>query len=298
MSCAPTSFAGSETASPPPLDPSAPIAVEGLDAIGEVLRRARRASGQARAVAIASRDLEWLAVRLGLTERTAEGIPVVRFGSGERSGLDATATQAVEKLVALAVLLGGAPLWLVIALLIRLESPGGAFHVAPRAGLGGKPFAFFKYRTMRARRRDGEDGGDAARLSVIRGDIPGFVREDGVVIPKHPRDPRITRLGGVLRWLCLDEVPQLFHVLTGDMALVGPRPYPMAEFDALKAWHRLRSDGRPGITGLWQVAARNQVTFDQSVLLDIYYLANASFRLDLKIIALTPLRMLFGVGSY
>lgn len=295
MTCASTSFASGETAPPEPLDPSAPVVVEGLDAVGEVLQRTR---GRAQAVAIASRDLEWLAERLGITERTPEGIPVVRFGTGQRSGLDALATRAVEKLVAATVLGAGAPLWLAIALLIRLESPGGAFHVAPRAGLGGKPFAFFKYRTMRARRRDGEDEGDAARLAVIRGDIPGFVREDGTVIPKHPRDPRITRLGGVLRWLCLDEIPQLIHVLTGDMALVGPRPYPMAEYDALKAWHRLRTDGRPGITGLWQVVARNQVTFDQSVILDVYYLANASFWLDLKIIGITPLRMLFGVGSY
>ncbi|MGK3983662.1 sugar transferase [Sorangium sp. So ce136] len=295
MTCAPTSFARDETAPPPPLDPSAPIVVEGLDAIGEVLKRTR---GREQGVAIASRDLEWLAVRLGLTERTAEGVPIVRFGSGQRGGLDAMATRAIEKLVALSVLLGGAPLWLTIALLISLESPGGAFHVAPRAGLGEKPFSFFKYRTMRTRRRDGEDRSDAARLAVIRGDIPGFLREDGSVIPKHPRDPRITRLGGLLRWLCLDEVPQLIHVLTGDMALVGPRPYPVAEHNALKEWHRLRSDGRPGITGLWQVAARNQVTFDQSVILDIYYLANASFWLDLKIIAITPLRMLFGVGSY
>jgi lipopolysaccharide/colanic/teichoic acid biosynthesis glycosyltransferase len=241
LTCATTSFARSDTAPPPPVDPGAPIAVEGLDAVGEVLQRAR---GRAQAVAIASRDLEWLAARLGLSERTAEGAPVVRFGAGERGGLDAAATRAVEKLVALTVLLGGAPLWLSIALMIRLESPGGAFHVAPRAGLGGKPFSFFKFRTMRAQRRDGEDKGDAARLSVIRGEIPGFVRDDGVVIPKHPRDPRITRLGGVLRWLCLDEIPQLLHVLTGDMALVGPRPYPMAEFDALKPWHRLRSETR------------------------------------------------------
>lgn len=295
MTVATTSFAQRATAPPPPADPGAPVVVEGLDAVGDVLQRARE---RAQAVAIASRDLEWLAERLGLSERTAEGLPVVRFGSGERGGLDAAATRAVEVLVALSVLLGGAPLWLTIALLIRLESPGGAFHVAPRAGLRGKPFNFFKYRTMRTRRRDGEDRSDAARLSVIRGEIPGFVRDDGVVIPKHPRDPRITRLGGVLRWLCLDEIPQLLHVLKGDMALVGPRPYPMAEYDALKAWHRLRTDGRPGITGLWQVVARNQVTFDQSVILDIYYLANASFWGDLKIMAITPLRMLFGVGSY
>ncbi|WP_437874673.1 sugar transferase [Sorangium sp. So ce513] len=295
MTCASTSFASGETAPPEPLDPSVPVVVEGLDAVGEVLQRTR---GRAQAVAIASRDLEWLAERLGITERTPEGIPVIRFGTGQRSGLDELATRAVEKLVAATVLGAGAPLWLAIALLIRLESPGGAFHVAPRAGLGGKPFAFYKYRTMRARRREGEDEGDAARLAVIRGDIPGFVREDGTVIPKHPRDPRITRLGGVLRWLCLDEIPQLLHVLTGDMALVGPRPYPMAEYDALKPWHRLRTDGRPGITGLWQVVARNQVTFDQSVILDIYYLANASFWLDMKIIGITPLRMLFGVGSY
>ncbi|WP_437990421.1 sugar transferase [Sorangium sp. So ce145] len=295
MTCATTSFPQGATAPPPPLDPGAPVVVEGLDAVGEVLRQAR---GRGQAVAIASRDLEWLAERLGLSERTADGLPVVRFGSGERGGLDAAATRAVERLVALSVLLGGAPLWLTIALLIHLESPGGPFHIAPRAGLRGKPFRFFKYRTMRTQRRDGEDRGDAARLSVIRGEIPGFVRDDGVVIPKDPRDPRVTRLGGVLRWLCLDEIPQLLHVLTGEMALVGPRPYPMAEFDALKPWHRLRTEGRPGITGLWQVVARNQVTFDQSVILDIYYLANASFWGDLKIMAITPLRMLFGVGSY
>lgn len=295
MTCASTSFDRGETASRVPLDPEAPIVVEGFDAVVEVLQRARK---RKEAVAIASRDLEWLAARLGISERTADGIPVVRFGTGQRSGLDVAATRVVEKLVALTVLLAGAPLWLSIALLICLESPGGALYIAPRAGLGGKPFAFFKFRTMRAQRREGEDQSDAARLAVIRGDIPGFAREDGVVIPKHPSDPRITPLGSILRKLSLDEIPQLLHVLTGQMALVGPRPYPMAEYNALKEWHRLRNDGLPGVTGLWQVAARNQVTFDQSVLIDIYYLANANFWLDLKIIAVTPLRMLFGVGSY
>jgi lipopolysaccharide/colanic/teichoic acid biosynthesis glycosyltransferase len=118
------------------------------------------------------------------------------------------------------------------------------------------------------------------------------------VIPKPPRDPRITRIGRVLRWTSLDEIPQLVHVLTGDMALVGPRPYPVAESEALLPWHRLRTDGAPGVTGLWQVDARNRVSFDESVIVDLYYLANADLWLDLRIIAVTPLRMVFGVGSY
>lgn len=271
----------------------APIHASGFDEIAQVLEWSRR---EHRAVAIASRDLERVARCLGVRERTAEGIPVLRFGLGRRGRLDRAAIRALECAIAAAVLAAGAPLWGLLAALIRLESAGGAFHVAPRAGRGSRPFPFFKYRTMRVDDPDGTR--EAARLAVIRGDIPGFLRDDGTVIPKPPRDPRITRVGRVLRWSSLDEIPQLVHVLTGHMALVGPRPYPVSESEALKPWHRLRAQGWPGVTGLWQVDARNRVSFDESVIVDIYYLANADLWLDLRIIAVTPLRMLFGVGSY
>jgi len=274
-------------------DAGAPIHAGTVDEIGEVLAWARE---RRRTVAIASRALDRVATCLGVDERTAEGVPVLRFGLGQRGRLDRAAIRALEGLMAVLVLGAGAPLWAVIAAVIRLESAGDAFHRAPRAGRGGRPFSFFKYRTMRI--DDPDRTREAARLAVIRGDIAGFARDDGTVIPKHPRDPRITRVGRVLRWLSLDEIPQFVHVLTGDMAVVGPRPYPVEEHDALKPWHRLRADGRPGLTGLWQVAARNRVSFDDSVIVDIYYLANADLWLDLRIIAVTPLRMLFGVGSY
>lgn len=270
----------------------APIHAVGIDEIAEALVWSREAGC---AVAIASRDLEHIAHCLGIRERTADGIPVLRFGIARRGRLERAALRALECLIAGSVLVAGAPLWIALAALIRLGSPGGAFHVAPRAGQGNRPFAFFKYRTMR---RDPDRTREAARLAVIRGDLPGFVCDDGAVIPKPPRDPRVTRVGRVLRWLSLDEIPQLVHVLTGDMALVGPRPYPVEEAQALRPWHRLRADGRPGVTGLWQVAARNRVSFDDSVIIDIYYLANADLWLDVRIIAVTPLRMLFGVGSY
>jgi lipopolysaccharide/colanic/teichoic acid biosynthesis glycosyltransferase len=271
----------------------APIYVEGIENIATLLGRSWR---EGRPVAIASRDLEPVAERLGIRERTPEGHPVLRFEWRPRTWLDSAALRLLECLLAVVVLLGGAPLWLLIGLLIWLESPGGALHVAPRAGRGGRPFSCLKYRTMRV--GDDNHTHEAARLAVIRGDILGFVRHDGTVIPKHPRHPRTTRVGRILRWLSVDEVPQFLHILTGQMALVGPRPYPMPEFEALKPWHRLRVAGRPGITGLWQVAARNQVTFDESVIIDIYYLANATLWLDLRIIFVTPVRMLFGVGSY
>ncbi len=271
----------------------APIHAGGIDEIAELLEWSRQ---DHRAVAIASRELERVARCLGIHERTADGIPVVRFGLGRRGRLERAAIRALECQLAVFVLVAGAPLWVLIAALIRLESAGGAFHVAPRAGRGDRPFTFVKYRTMRV--DDPDRTREAARLAVIRGDIPGFVRDDGTVIPKHPRDPRITRVGRVLRWLSLDEIPQFVHVVTGRMALVGPRPYPVEESAALKRWHRLRAAGRPGITGLWQVAARNRVSFDDSVIVDIYYLANADIWLDLRIIAVTPLRMLFGAGSY
>jgi lipopolysaccharide/colanic/teichoic acid biosynthesis glycosyltransferase len=271
----------------------APIHASGLDEIAQVLAWSRKAH---RAVAIASRDLERVARCLGIRERTADGIPVLRFGLGRRGRLDRAAIRVLECAIAVAVLGAGAPLWGLIAALIRLESAGGAFHVAPRAGRGGRPFTFFKYRTMRV--DDPDRTREAARLAVIRGDLPGFLRDDGSLIPKPPRDPRITRVGRVLRRSSLDEIPQFVHVLTGDMALVGPRPYPVEEAEALKPWHRLRAQGWPGITGLWQVDARNRVSFDESVIVDIYYLANADLWLDLQIIAVTPSRMLLGVGSY
>ena len=115
---------------------------------------------------------------------------------------------------------------------------------------------------------------------------------------KMKQDPRITRLGKWLRRLSLDELPQFYNVLQGDMSLIGPRPPLPAEVEQYQEWHKRRLEVSPGITGLWQVSGRSELTFDEMALLDIYYIENWSLGLDTKILWQTVPRVLFGSGAY
>ena len=111
-------------------------------------------------------------------------------------------------------------------------------------------------------------------------------------------DPRLTRVGRLLRRISLDELPQLWNVLRGEMSLVGPRPPTPGEVGGYQEWHKKRLDGRPGLTGLWQVSGRSLLSFDETVLLDIYYIENWSLWLDLKILLRTIPKVLSGEGAY
>jgi exopolysaccharide biosynthesis polyprenyl glycosylphosphotransferase len=194
---------------------------------------------------------------------------------------------------ALAVL---APLWLVIAALIKLDSPGGVFYKQERVGMDGRIFLFLKFRTMQT----GAD--DAAHRDYQRKYIAGQAEtnlgDEARPVYKLRTDPRVTRVGRVLRRLSLDELPQLLNVLRGDMSVVGPRPPIPYEVEAYELWHRKRLDMKPGLTGLWQVSGRNRLSFEEMVRLDLFYIENWSLLLDLKIILRTLPVMLRGDNAY
>src|SRR5215203_5414962 len=194
---------------------------------------------------------------------------------------------------ALAVLLL-LPLWLLIALLIKLDSKGPVFYSQERVGMDGRLFLVFKFRTMKA-------GADSQlhreyQKAFIAGRAEANVGDEKKPTYKLLADPRITRIGKVLRRTSLDEVPQLLNVLSGDMSLVGPRPPIPYEVEAYELWHRKRLDMKPGLTGLWQVSGRNRLPFEEMVRLDLFYIENWSLLLDLKIILRTGLVMLSGEG--
>jgi len=181
--------------------------------------------------------------------------------------------RALDLLVCLSVL----PLVLAVVLLsaaaIRIDSPGKAFFVQQRTGKGGRRFGMFKLRTMVH---------NAAELKAQLMHLNELTYPDF----KITNDPRMTRVGKVLRKLSIDELPQIFNVIRGDMTLVGPRP---TSFDATtyRLWHTARLEVRPGLTGLWQVSGRADLDFDDRLRLDVAYIANRSLWLDLRILVRT-----------
>ena len=164
-------------------------------------------------------------------------------------------------------------LMLLLALIIRLDSPGSILIAQERTGRDGRRFRMYKFRTMVRNAEELKAG--LAHLNVLP--PPDF---------KIPKDPRITRVGMILRQTSLDELPQLFNVLRGDMSLVGPRPTSF-EPTTYSLWHTRRLEVTPGITGLWQLKGRNLTTFDERLRLDIEYIEHRSFWLDLKILLQT-----------
>jgi exopolysaccharide biosynthesis polyprenyl glycosylphosphotransferase len=178
-----------------------------------------------------------------------------------------------------------APLYLLIAIAIKLDSPGPVIFCQTRVGRDQRQFVCFKFRTMYV---DAE-----ARLAELQ----DRNEADGPIF-KIRDDPRRTRVGRLLRRTSLDELPQLWNVLRGEMSIIGPRPPIPAEVEKYEPWHLQRLDISPGITGLWQVSGRSDLTFDEMVLLDVYYIENWSPLLDLRIMVKTLPTVLFGSGAY
>jgi exopolysaccharide biosynthesis polyprenyl glycosylphosphotransferase len=195
----------------------------------------------------------------------------------------------MKRIIDMAIIILTAPVWLLVfglvSLAIRLEGPGPIFYTQRRIGLNGKPFDMIKFRSMVL-------GADNLRAQLIRetGDDPRH--------PKIKNDPRITRVGRFIRPTSLDELPNLFNVLRGQMSLVGPRPPTPDEVQLYEPWHMQRLQTLPGMTGLWQVNGRSNVPFDEMCLLDIYYIENWSVRLDAQILMLTLPRVLLRQGAY
>jgi lipopolysaccharide/colanic/teichoic acid biosynthesis glycosyltransferase len=171
------------------------------------------------------------------------------------------------------------PIFLLIATLIKAESPGPVFFRQERVGKNGRRFYYFRFRTMQYSNDDEEM--QLAYLSTL------LSADQNSKMKNVAKDPRITKIGGFLKRTSLDELPQLFNVLKGDMSLIGPRPPIPYEVELYDEWHKERLKAKPGITGLWQIQ-RDDSTFDEMVKLDIQYLRNPSLLADLKIILKTP----------
>jgi exopolysaccharide biosynthesis polyprenyl glycosylphosphotransferase len=182
------------------------------------------------------------------------------------------------------------PLWLLLALLIKLGSKGPVFYTQERVGMDGRLFLLYKFRTMIA------DADPELHREYQRAFIAGRA-EANLGNAQKPTykllaDPRITPVGKLLRRTSLDEVPQLLNVLMGDMSVVGPRPPIPYEVEAYELWHRKRLDMKPGLTGLWQVSGRNRLPFEEMVRLDLFYIENWSLLLDLQILLRTGFVMI------
>lgn len=178
------------------------------------------------------------------------------------------------------------PLLLIVAGLIKLESKGPALFKQERIGLYGEPFTILKFRSMRS---DAE---------AVRAELEAQNESDSGVIFKMKRDPRITRVGAIIRKTSMDELPQLLNVLRGDMSLVGPRPPLASEVAQYSRSDRARLSALPGITCLWQVAGRSDIPFDKQVQLDVRYIERQSVWLDLVVLVKTIPAVLKARGAY
>jgi exopolysaccharide biosynthesis polyprenyl glycosylphosphotransferase len=214
-----------------------------------------------------------------------QGVPLFELRAPVFAGADWVVKRGFDIVVSCAVLVLGLPVWLAIAAAIKLDSPGPVLYRDPRIGLGERSFRMLKFRTMRA---------GAAELQ------PELERENEAsgALFKIRDDPRVTRVGVLLRRFSIDELPQVLNVLRGEMSLVGPRPLPVRDFQRLEHWHKKRYLVLPGMTGLWQISGRSSLSFDDLVRLDFYYLENWSIWLDIAILLKTIPAVLARRGAY
>jgi exopolysaccharide biosynthesis polyprenyl glycosylphosphotransferase len=224
-----------------------------------------------------------------LTERAeyipGQGVPLFELRPPVFAGADWFVKKTFDLVMSALTVVVGLPFWLAIAAAIKLSSPGPVLYRDRRIGLHEQEFAMLKFRTMRA---------DAAELQA---QLEPANEASGALF-KIRDDPRVTRVGRLLRRLSLDEVPNVINVLRGEMSLVGPRPLPVRDYHRLEDWHRKRYLVLPGMTGLWQISGRSHLSFDDLVRLDFYYLENWSIWLDVSILVRTIPAVLARRGAY
>jgi exopolysaccharide biosynthesis polyprenyl glycosylphosphotransferase len=215
-----------------------------------------------------------------------DGVPVLTIQSGPADSWRLVMKRLIDVAGSAALLLALAPLFAIVTLLIRLDSPGPVFFAQQRVGLNKRRFRILKFRTM-------VDGSDQQQhmlehLNEVKG--PVF---------KIKNDPRITRIGRFLRRFSIDELPQLINVLKGDMSLVGPRPLPVRDVERIEVrWHKRRFSIKPGITCLWQVNGRSEIGFEDWVRMDLEYIDRWSLVLDIIILMKTIPAVFKGPGAY
>ncbi|HKI79117.1 MAG TPA: sugar transferase [Ignavibacteriaceae bacterium] len=224
------------------------------------------------------------------TEKYAD-IPVVNVSPSADRSLMIKTKYIFDRVVSFIGLIIISPGLILIAILVKLSSRGPVLYKQVRIGKDGKPFMFFKFRTMKSIENDN----DAERKEMMINFMKGI--ESNGDNNKVINSDRVTGIGKILRKSSLDELPQLFNVLKGDMSLVGPRPCLPYEYEYLDCWQKRRFRVLPGCTGMWQVAGRSKVTFNDSIVMDLYYINNLSPWLDLQLLIKTIPVMLFGRGG-
>ncbi len=215
-------------------------------------------------------------------ERFRQGLPIIEpLGNQSRAYNAVKRTADVVGALALVLLLS--PLLILTFLLLAITTKGRPLFVQERVGYCGRRFRMIKFRTMRL---------DADKLQHLVSN-----EKDGPVF-KNRRDPRITRIGRILRSTSIDELPQLFNVLAGSMSLVGPRPPLAKEVEQYEPWQRRRLAVKPGLTCLWQISGRSEVGFEDWVRMDLWYLKNQNLSTDAKLLVKTPGSVVSGRGAY
>ncbi len=213
------------------------------------------------------------------------GIPLFELRPPTLVGTDWALKRCFDVVVSALVIVLGLPVWLLVAAAVKLTSRGPVLYRDTRIGLGEREFAMLKFRTMY------EDAAERQRELEER-------NEAGGALFKIREDPRVTPVGRFLRRFSLDEIPNTINVLRGEMSLVGPRPLPLRDYELLDEWHRKRYLVLPGMTGLWQISGRSNLSFDDLVRLDFYYLDNWSIWLDISVLAKTIPAVISQRGAY
>jgi exopolysaccharide biosynthesis polyprenyl glycosylphosphotransferase len=219
-----------------------------------------------------------------MSVRPAAGLPLIHLDEPSLTGPKRALKRMVDLFVAIPLVVILAPIYLVIGIAIKFDSLGRALYVSDRVGRSGETFRCIKFRTMHV-------GADAIRAAVI-GDL------DDDVADRYREDPRVTRVGRVLRRWSLDELPQLFNVISGSMSLVGPRPMLPDELELLGDSEHRRHLTKPGMTGLWQISGRKEVSWDDRMRMDLHYVETWSIALDIVILAKTFKAVITGHGAY
>ncbi|TKB25004.1 exopolysaccharide biosynthesis polyprenyl glycosylphosphotransferase [Desulfopila sp. IMCC35006] len=233
-------------------------------------------------------------IKMKLSLENFSGMPMILLCSQKHSGLFNRVKYCFDVLISLPLLLLLSPLLLFIAVAIKRDSPGPVLYRFLAIGENGVTYTMNKFRSMRVE-SDNKIHKDYV-TQLIKGEIDNNGSEKTPL--KIVDDPRVTRVGRLIRKFSMDELPQLINVLLGSMSLVGPRPCLPYEFEIYNDWHKKRTSVRPGITGLWQVTGRSEVTFEDMILLDLYYIYNRNLVLDFNILFETIFVVLEKKGAY